>query len=549
MSQQTTPQPSQSANLQDHSQPRRSFFANVWASSKLFRFWWTQLGVFGVLLGFSLIWVGALGGFSWPASGWAVALGPWSYDTINFPGALPVLFLTLWLVPLTAVLLLGTNIAHMGGRSIFWASIWAWLCLALSLVVLVTVIVAGQGHCHPFPFLVTITSLIVAGLGIFARHPDEWVNLVAAQPHFSRRRLLFHLAGMAGLVAIGGGVGAWLVDQSRRTSASRLVYALPQPADGFSHYYHAFAWTPQNSFVMAQYQDQTIEDNPPLDVWEIAPTTRHIGTQGSEFFYGDVVFAPNGHWLMVACFGNSYDTTSFIWDLQTGATTPIGLDSPTISWSPDSSRLVGQDEETLRGVVIWDVSHNRKITSYQVPESDGLPWNVAWSPDGRWIAVQEFPYVTTFRLYDVRTGRLVWLRTFEPHIQTLDGTGAHVAHFAWSPDSRYLALPLTSTAFIDDPVTMYPVIIWDVVEQREMLSYTGHPGGADSVAWSPDGQYVASGGMYDATVQIWHARTGNVVFTFREHQKPVSYIGWSPDGTTIASVDVDQVLIWDAPTR
>lgn len=82
-----------------------------------------------------------------------------------------------------------------------------------------------------------------------------------------------------------------------------------------------------------------------------------------------------------------------------------------------------------------------------------------------------------------------------------------------------------------------------------MLSYTGHPGGADAVAWSPDGQYVASGGMYDATVQIWHARTGNVVFTFRGHQKPVSYIGWSPDGTTIASVDADQVLIWDAPTR
>lgn len=548
MSHQTTPHLSQSPDLQDHSQPRHSFFANVRASRKLVRFWWTVLGVCGVLLGFSLAWVGSLNG----SFGWVVALGPWSYDALHFPGLPPVLFLTLWLVPLTTVLLLGTNIVSRGGRPIFWARIWSWFCIGLSLVVLVTVAVATQGSFQFFPFLVMGVSLAVAGLGLFARYPDKWVEIVVIQPRISRRSLLSNLAGMAGLVAISGGVEAWLVGQFQRVGTSRIAYTLPGATNNDSLYSYAFAWTPQNAFVMAQYQDA---QNNPLDIWEIAPTTRHLGTAGPEFFYNGAAFAPNGRWLVVTCSNELYQTTSFIWDLQTGASIPTTFGSPRISWSPDSSRLVGRDSNTISGLVIWDVAHNRQLALYQVPETDGIPSRVAWSPNGQWIVVQELPKVTTVRLYEVQTGRLVWTRTVGPHYQTLDGTGVHIASLAWSPDSRYLALPLTGSVFIDDPVTMYPVIIWDVVAQREVFSYTRHLGGANAVAWSPDGQYVASGGTSDATVQVWHAQTGNVVFTFRGHQEsvsdqePILYVGWSPDGATIASADAHKVLVWDAPTR
>ncbi|GHO71689.1 hypothetical protein KSC_105810 [Ktedonobacter sp. SOSP1-52] len=495
-----------------------------------------------------MTWVSSLNG----SSGWVVTLGPWSYDALHFPGFPPVLFLTLWLVLLTTVLLLGMNIVSRGGRPIFWARIWSWFCIGLSLVVLVTVAVASQGRFQFFPFLVMGVSLVVAGLGLFARHPDEWSEIVVIQPRISRRSLLSHLAGMAGLVAISGGVETWLVGQLQRGRTSRIAYTLPGTINDDSLYsYAAFAWTPQNTFVIAQYQADPAQ-NTPLDIWEIAPTTRHLGTAGPEFSYDGAAFAPNGRWLVVACSSASYDLTSFIWDLQTGASIPAAFQSPMISWSPDSSRLVGQDQNTLRGLVIWDVAHNRQLALYQVPEGDGIPRRVAWSPNGQWIVVQEFPNVTTVRLYEVQTGRLVWTQTVEPHYQTLDGEGVHIASLAWSPDSRYLALPLT---FQEDPVTMYPVIIWDVVAQREVFSYTRHLGGANAVAWSPDGQYVASGGTLDATVQVWHAQTGNVVFTFRGHQEsvsyqePIVYVGWSPDGATIASADAHKVLVWDAPTR
>jgi WD40 repeat protein len=74
------------------------------------------------------------------------------------------------------------------------------------------------------------------------------------------------------------------------------------------------------------------------------------------------------------------------------------------------------------------------------------------------------------------------------------------------------------------------------------------------VAWSPDSQYIASGGA-DATVQIWNSVTGDTLYTFRGHTATalsvipdVRTVAWSPDGQYIASGGSDNtvVQVWKA---
>lgn len=77
--------------------------------------------------------------------------------------------------------------------------------------------------------------------------------------------------------------------------------------------------------------------------------------------------------------------------------------------------------------------------------------------------------------------------------------------------------------------------------------YRGHALGVFSVAWSPDGERIASG-SFDKTVQVWDALTGNHVVIYRGHTDQVNEISWSPNGRYIASSGDGTVQIWDAMT-
>ena len=69
-----------------------------------------------------------------------------------------------------------------------------------------------------------------------------------------------------------------------------------------------------------------------------------------------------------------------------------------------------------------------------------------------------------------------------------------------------------------------------------------------SVAFSPNGQHIATGGGdYDKTVRVWDAETGQSLLTLEGHEKAVESVAYSPNGQHIASGSEDQtVRVWDA---
>ncbi|HVM59693.1 MAG TPA: WD40 repeat domain-containing protein [Verrucomicrobiae bacterium] len=79
----------------------------------------------------------------------------------------------------------------------------------------------------------------------------------------------------------------------------------------------------------------------------------------------------------------------------------------------------------------------------------------------------------------------------------------------------------------------------------EIRTLTGHKGAVTSIAYSPDGSYVLSGGE-DGTLKLWEAGTGREVRTYTGHKAAVTSVAFSPDATMAVSGSNDGTLrLWD----
>lgn len=74
----------------------------------------------------------------------------------------------------------------------------------------------------------------------------------------------------------------------------------------------------------------------------------------------------------------------------------------------------------------------------------------------------------------------------------------------------------------------------------------GLPTWATSVAYSPDGDAVATG-HFDERVRLWDAKTGKLLNILTGHTYLVWDVAYSPDGRTLASATGQSYLVrfWD----
>ena len=122
--------------------------------------------------------------------------------------------------------------------------------------------------------------------------------------------------------------------------------------------------------------------------------------------------------------------------------------------------------------------------------------------------------------------RLLRLRTHPP-LWTLQGHTKGVADVAFSPDGQRLA-----SASAD-----HTVKLWQLGNSNDPRTLRGHTEAVNQVVFSPDGHRLASASD-DGTVKIWQAETGKALDNLR-HGKKVSHVVFSPDGQRLASVGRD----------
>ncbi len=80
----------------------------------------------------------------------------------------------------------------------------------------------------------------------------------------------------------------------------------------------------------------------------------------------------------------------------------------------------------------------------------------------------------------------------------------------------------------------------------ELVLQVGHSGGVTSVAFSSDGNTLASGSS-DGTIRLWDLRTGELKRTLTGHDRIMASIAFSPDGKWLANGSRGGTIkLWDA---
>jgi serine/threonine protein kinase len=124
---------------------------------------------------------------------------------------------------------------------------------------------------------------------------------------------------------------------------------------------------------------------------------------------------------------------------------------------------------------------------------------------------------------------------------TYRGHSDRIHTLAWSPDGERIA-----SSSLDESVQ-----VWDAVTGENILIYRDNSLQAAAIAWSPDGKYIASSsGLVSEKVHVWDASSGQVSAdhaAYEGHTERVQAIAWSPDGERIASASDDTtVQVWHA---
>ena len=260
-----------------------------------------------------------------------------------------------------------------------------------------------------------------------------------------------------------------------------------------------------------------------------------LGKGGVSYRDRGIAFSPDGSRLAVA-------TSMGVWLYDTETFDEIALltghkeEVTVVAFSPDGTKLAAASGFHFPGMLkFWDVETGRNIATLQVQE--GSVNSVAFSPDGTKLA-------WAGRLWDVET---------KQQLDILRDKG--LSNVAFSPNGKILAgtgigaIERTRTGVVKlyNVETGRLLNTLTATQRTKLREWTKR---VSSIAFSPNGQLLASGSADDGTIRLWDVETGQNTATFTEKQGNGNSmcVAFSPDGTKLAVGSAEGIKLLEVPT-
>jgi RNA polymerase sigma factor (sigma-70 family) len=241
-----------------------------------------------------------------------------------------------------------------------------------------------------------------------------------------------------------------------------------------------------------------------LRLWDAVAGKEMHRLAASERWVDHLAIAPDGATVATWSSGDRPEEIR-LWDWGTGRVLrrlPVTSETrgvlqtvARLAFAPDGKTLFACSGTHL-SLLRWEVASGKELPL--IGKHDGGLSRLALSSDGRTVATATLG--GTVYLWETATGR--------PRL-IVKGAG-YTTTLAFSPDSRLLALGNNGShrAYRGDKLidrgweNRGEVRLLRLADGKILHTFTGHVGGVDTVAFSPDGKTLASGSR-DTTVLLW----------------------------------------------
>jgi serine/threonine protein kinase/GTPase SAR1 family protein len=213
------------------------------------------------------------------------------------------------------------------------------------------------------------------------------------------------------------------------------------------------------------------------------------------------------------------------------------------TWPPEEHHFAFEDE-SLVPLRTWSLQNLlRTESSANVQKSSGS-WNdvstvprflsmeqsfmLTWAPDSIHIAITGGTLKGEIFVLDTRSEEPpVSYGSYKGYLWTL----------AWSPDGKFIAMGGDE----------HTVQVKEIRTQKNIASKV-HSGSVTAIIWSPDSKLLASASS-DGAILVWNAKNEREVCTYQGHSEYVHTMLWMADGKSIISCGEDHTIqVWNAKT-